>query len=40
MSNAVRNVEEIGKKVNFAVYKYPRAQEREDRDDAYEDLVG
>ena len=40
MSSAFRTVEEIGNKVNFAVYQYLPAQDREDRNDAYEELVG
>ncbi len=39
MSGAFRKVEEIGNKVNLAVYQYLRTRKREDRGDAYEELV-
>jgi len=40
MSDAFQKVEDLGNKVNSAVYKYLRAPEREDRDFAYDELVG
>lgn len=40
MAGVLQKVEAVGNKVNSAVYRCLRARKREDRDSAYDDLVG